>query len=340
MAGYTPASVLITNLPQAQATYFDRDFVVNLKANTPGLRMTRRRSLPAQSGNQHRLYMYQAFGANTSQASEGTVETGITPSVNTVSATIGQYADYSSLSDIALEVAIDPTLEKLEKEFAYRLALTINKLILNTADGANAIDSSVNGLSKAANTPVVLGDLIAAMQSLRGRSVLPLDQQRNEFGLIIHPFVIGDMLNDTTGHSPIDIYKYTVEGQQRIEELPGGVEGDEVQVLRLAGLQGFESNTVTTTANYQSSGKTGLRTYLFGYEAIEAISLGVRENAQIGEGDLRNMTVWINRYETPSVADMSRLIGGSVAYNVKFVPTLPCDSTMRLRYIDANTNIS
>jgi hypothetical protein len=42
------------------------------------------------SGNQLELFMYNTFGANTQQVSEGTVQTGITASVGTTTATIGE----------------------------------------------------------------------------------------------------------------------------------------------------------------------------------------------------------------------------------------------------------
>ena len=52
--GYSPTSGLVSNLPQAQATYFDRDFmdfiqrdfIQNLKQLTPFYRYVERRELP------------------------------------------------------------------------------------------------------------------------------------------------------------------------------------------------------------------------------------------------------------------------------------------------------
>ena len=54
MGSYSPTSGLVSNLPQAQATYFDRDFIQNLKQNTPFYRCVERRELPPQSGQNHR----------------------------------------------------------------------------------------------------------------------------------------------------------------------------------------------------------------------------------------------------------------------------------------------
>lgn len=339
MSGISPASTLISNLPQAQATHYDKDFIENLKANTPFIRCTERRELPAQSGNQHRLYMYQTFGANIQQQAEGTVGSGITPSVNTSSAIIGQYADYCNVSDIALETAIDPALENLEREVAYRLALSLSTLVRNTADGSSSIDATVNSLS-AANASTFLSNTVitAAGQHLLGRNVKPFDQGTGDFCGIIHPFPVGDVVNDPTNNSLVDIYKRTTEGLDKLNELPSGE--DNVPVLDFRGFKFYQSSIVTQTANYKSSTSTAYRTYVFGHQGVITISLGVKENAQMGEGDWHNMKIWMMKADTPTLPDPSRVIGGWVSYNVKFVPTLPPDTTMRLAYFDFCSQIS
>lgn len=48
------------------------------------------------SGNQLELFMYNSFGANTQQVSEGTVGSGISASVGTTTATIGELTKHSS----------------------------------------------------------------------------------------------------------------------------------------------------------------------------------------------------------------------------------------------------
>lgn len=69
--------------------------IENLKAQTPFVRCAERRELPLNSGNQLELFMYNTFGANTAQVSEGTVPTGISASVGTTTATIGEYAKHN-----------------------------------------------------------------------------------------------------------------------------------------------------------------------------------------------------------------------------------------------------
>src|SRR5580693_2130306 len=116
MSGYNPASTNTSNLPQSTITFYDSKFIENLKLNTFFLRCAERRPLPMNSGNKLELFMYQPFGANITQVSEGTVGSGITPTVLTNTTTIGQFADYISLSDLSAQTALDDALANLRDE--------------------------------------------------------------------------------------------------------------------------------------------------------------------------------------------------------------------------------
>lgn len=338
MAGYTPASNLTSTLSQAQVIYYDKNFISNLKANTPHLRVTNRRELPENSGNQLELFMYQTLGPNLAQAAEGTVGTGLTVTVLNNKATIGIYADYLNYSDLSLMTAIDPALENGQKELSYRLALTLATLIKNTMDGANSVDASVK-MGNTGTTTFTKANIVTAVSSLLGRNVMAF--ANGKMGGLVHPFAIGDAENDPTINAVTDILKRTAEGQEKLSELPTGDGDDSVPVLDWAGCTFHSTTVVTVTPNYLSqAGVTALRTYIVGENGVITISLGKKENAMIGDGEWRNMELWTNRYTTPSNSDPSRMIGGSTAYNVKFVPTLVPDVTMRLRYIDAATAIS
>ena len=342
MAGYSPTSALSSNLPQSAATYFDRDFVDNLKQLTPFYRCVERRELPEKSGSQHRLYMYQpGFGIafNINQASEGTVPSGIAPAVNTDSAQVGQYADYCNVSDFALETTIDPCLENLEKEMSYRLAGTISTLVKGVWDGSSVVDANVNQSLSSSNV-IVRTVLTSFAQELRMSNVRYFED--NKFIGVITPLAIGDTLNDTANNGLIDIYKHTLKGLDRFLDIPGSDGGADpvVPVLEFGGLRFYESSLVTQTSNYNSTGKTGYRTYLSGHQGIIGISLGVKENSQVGDGDWHNMQIWLMRQGVPTDSDPTRVIGGWVAYNVKLVFTTPPDTVMRLRYADAVSGLA
>lgn len=336
--GVSPASNLTTNLPQSVVTQFDKVFVENLKGNTPWVRCTSRRQLDENSGNKLVLFMYQNLPAPpTTQAPEGTIQTGLTVSVVQNTSTIGNYADYMNISTYALQTAIDPALEALGVQMAYRLAQLINIIIQNTADGANAVDPLVGHLSKVGSATLATTDITTAVQSLQGVNALPFEDGRY-FG-VVSPFGVGDVLVDSKNNSLTDVLKRTAQGNERLKELPAP-DGDAVTVLDWGGATFFQSTFVKATPNYSGTTQTGLRTYLTGKDGVIGISFGAKENTQIGDGNWRNLNVWVRRLTEPSGYDPSRMIGGFASYNTMYTATLPPDPVQRIRYMDAVSTIS
>jgi N4-gp56 family major capsid protein len=339
-AGYSPSSMNTGNLPQSLVNHYDNKFIDNLKTETPYIRCSSRRELPENSGVNNVLFMYNTFGANTTQAAEGTVGSGIVITVASNQSTIGNYADYINYSRLSMQTAIDPALENGAVEMSYRLALSLSTLAKNTADGTVNIDSSV-AIENAYNVPLAKNNITTAVASLRGRNVRAM--ANGKLCGVIHDFAWGDLMNDNTNNSFTDILKHTIEGQMKLEELPGGPndEADNMEVISLAGVDWYATSLVTITQNYEGhSGVTAYRTYIFGKDAIITISLGKEQG--FGDGRMRNLKMITNRYglRDATVADPVGMIAGSSGYNVNFVSTVPPDTTMRLRYIDAPSAIS
>lgn len=334
--GYSPASNMTNNLTQTQVNYYDKNFVDNLKAETPHLRACERRPLPENSGNTLNLFEYVTFGPDLAQAPEGTVGSGETINILSDKIVIGNYADYLNYSRFSMQLAIDPALENGSKELAYQAALSIAYLIKNTTDALSLIDSSV-AEQNAYNVPFNKNNITSAVASLRQRNVKPITE--GEFCGIIPPFAWGDTLNDATNNSLTDVLKRTPEGQEALKELPG--QGGRVQVMHWAGVAFYESTIVTQTPNYLGhAGVTAYRTYIYGKDGVIVVSLGAKENTEIDDGDWRNLKVITKRYDDASVSDPAMMIGGSTAYNFNFATGVVPDTTGRVRYIDAPTLIT
>lgn len=339
MSGYNPASNQTSNLPQSRIIFYDKRFIENLKAQTPFLRCAERRELPMNSGNQLELFMYNTFGANTVQAAEGTVGTGITATVGTTTATIGEYADYANFSSLSLATSLDNAVENVGRELSYRLGQTLSAIVRAVVDGSNSIDSSV-ATALAGGTSLALANIRTAVQSLAGRAVMPFNEAENLFAGVIHPFAVGDILNDSSNNSTIDVLKRTVPGQQKMDDL---VSTDLKETLEFpaSGVSFFQSNLVTLTSTYKgSSGVVAYRTYIMGKDGVIGVRLGGRGDNAINDGNWRNIDVSTVTAPQNSVADPSGLIGGWTSYRVHFTATLPPDTTMRLRYIDATSAVS
>jgi len=109
-----------------------------------------------------------------------------------------------------------------------------------------------------------------------------------------------------------------------------------------SGVAFFQSNLVTLTTAYQGSAASvvAYRTYIFGKDGVIAIRLGGRGDNAIEDGNWRNIECNIVQNAPLSVADPSGLIPGWTSYRVHYTASLPPDTTMRLRYIDATSAIS
>ena len=336
--GFSPASNLTTNLPQSVVTTYDKIFVENLKAETPWVRCTSRRAIDENAGNRLVLYMYQNLPAPPiTQAPEGTIQTGLTATVVSNTSIMGNYADYMNISTYALQTAIDPALEALGVQMAYRMAQVINTILQNTADGASVIDPLVAALSKPADVPMDSTDITIAAQSLAGVNALPFQDGR--FTGVIHPHIVGDILIDKTNNSLVDVLKRSPQGQERLTELPSP-DGDNVPIIDWGGVSFHQSTLVAQTPNYDGTTSTALRTYIIGRDGLIGVSFGARENTQIGDGDWRNLAIWVRRLSEPSGYDPSRMIGGFASYNCMYTATLPPDPVQRIRYIDAVSAIT
>jgi hypothetical protein len=103
------------------------------------------------------------------------------------------------------------------------------------------------------------------------------------------PFAVGDLLNDSSNNSAVDILKHTVPGLQRMDDLVSIDLADTLE-FPASGVAFFQSNLVTLTSAYQSSsGVVAYRTYIFGKDGVIAVRLGGRGDNGINDGNWRNI---------------------------------------------------
>jgi len=325
---YSPASILTSgSLPNLVAIYYERQSIPNLKAQTPFLSMTKQKPLPLRSGNQIQFFTYALLAANTNQSAEGTVGSPISESTTKIVATIGQYADFINSSDLAMDVAIDDPslLQNLATELNYRLALTLNSLVQLTADASVGVDSSVN-IQLANGSYLTANNIRTAIQQLAGVNARPLTAD-GYWGGIIHPFVVHDILNDTSYNGLTDILKRGDMAQKLFQPLAND------EVIEFAGCK-FKQTTTAPSVTISSN--TYYNTYIFSDDALFSVFLG--KNPESGEKNYRLMI-----QEAPaqgSVSDPARQIGGWVSYNVKYTNTLRPGSTMVIRRLQSETSSS
>jgi N4-gp56 family major capsid protein len=324
---YQPASVQTgtASLTHLATVWYDKVAVENLKANLPFVAATSRRKLPNRSGKTIQMFSYSLLAANTTPGSEGTVGVGIAPTTVNRSATVEQYFDFMSFSDILDETAIDPIVENSAAEMGYRAALTANTLARSEFE---TTASQTGGRIDLSDNEFMSGSIVRqAEMDLRSDDVRP--GSGGLFMGIIHPFAAFDLLNDNTAGSVGDVLKRSESGAR---ELQRGIQG--FRVTEFAGVRFIETTTTGSTAAFPSGAKVGYHTYVIGQDAVFTVSLGSTEIPQD-----RNFRLSVKRW-SPTVADPAGVIGASIAYNFRFTALRPPGSTIRLRQIRSETSIT
>lgn len=319
--------------PQSSAVIsYNAKFTKNLKGKTNAQRVCSRRPMPAKAGVKFRDFMYTALPANTTPASQGVVGSSLTVNTNYIDYTLGQWGDFINFSQFLLLTTIDPMVENVEKELAYRCGRSIQKLTLVQADFARTIDSSVGAQDATSGTQLMTRNTgTQAAGSMAGRDINTLDTGR--FGCLIHPWLITDMMIDNTNNSYVDIMKHTVEGQMALKELPSGT-GDEANVISMGGITYLPTTQITNVPNFLGTGKTALRTYMVGEDGLIAVRITNPDRTEIGDGDYRNLQLWRGQYAMGTAFDPTGQIGGGTSYLVTGAWGLPPDPTQRLRAYD------
>lgn len=216
--------------------------------------------------------------------------------------------DFITCSDLNLDVAIDDELTNLSQHLGYRGALVIDTVTQMEIDAAVALDGAANvvvpdGSYTSAST------VRAAVASLAGRNI-----KRFEDGFyhgLIHPFVLGDILNDATWNGLTDILKRSESGQKLLMEGMG--QGDERPVVDAFGVRFVQSTNVPLTSGVPTTGKSAYSTYLTGKDGIFSVRLGDTDVPKD-----RNFRAKVLRF-TESAFDPAGVIAGGVSYNVDWI---------------------
>lgn len=341
------ASNMQGNLPQSTVTFWDKTFRKNLKHQTPALACSARLPFPIHAGANYVLFMYPTLPANTNQAAEGTVGTGLTITPLQSSAVIGEYADYATVSARALWTAIDNVPQNVAVEMAYRLGQTLHTVARLLVDTASTFDASalvkLPASSTAVFTTLTLSVIRNEVQSMAGRAIHPPEGE-SEFVGMIHPFALGDVLADPSNNSPIDIAKHTMEGFNKLDSF---ISTDITEAIELpsSGVKFFQTGLVTQTSNYNPgtgavTGLTALRTYIIGNDGFFTYDLAAPGDTALNQGEWQGIKPYIEANAPKSAFDPSGLIQAWAAYKCHWTTSFGPDTTARVRYVDAGSAVS
>ena len=327
---YSPAGSISTSglLPHANVTYYSRKALSQVKKQFRFAAVSEPDEIPRRSGKTVQWYRYLTLGANTTPAPEGTVTSPIPQQSATLTATVSEYADFSSVSTLLTEIAIDPIVTNHSINLGYRGGLTVDTLVRAEFD-SNVASVTVNTSGPYAS---VL-DLKKCAALLRGADVLP--KLNDCFPTILHPYTIFDIQADNTAGGFIDVMKWAnpkvfIEGQAAEDGAMGEVGGCRIWTTTNVGTTGTAPNV-----QYYA--------YVVGAGAVGRVALQgsgptyVTNPAVVGSpGEDFNIKV---TQGGPNPSDPEGMIGAFVAYRFVFVAKTLDSTTYRYKMIPCDASL-
>jgi N4-gp56 family major capsid protein len=332
---YTPASNTTTSsaIAHLAMVYYKKRALSNLKKKFIFAEACSMDALPRQSGKTVQWFRYLPSAILpssivTKDVAEGSVGVGIGMATTTVSATISQYTDFASVSDLLKDTAIDPIVEGMSDMLSYRASYIADTVTRNEIDsaGATATLSLLGSYYRAA-------DARNARHQLQGLDVHPMESgiAKGSFLGVIHPYVSYDLVNDPAAGGLMDIYKFTDPSLFVKNE-------DRGAVATVGGVKFFENTNVKVT----SGSPNRWRVYVFGRDGIGIVDLEGRGPSRIKDPSKERFALNVIPGKA-DIADPEGVIGAIVSYNFKFAAKIldspALSGIYRFRVSDAPSSI-
>ena len=199
-------------------TFYDMTLIDEASANLVHAQFGQKRPIPKNGGKTIEFRKFAPLAKAITPLTEGVTPDGKSLSVSTITATVSQYGDYITQSDVLELTALDNTILEATKLLGRQAGVTLDTVVRNVmqsgtnvtycpkigADGAETAVTSRSGLDNTCQLTVkVLQQVVA---KLRGQNAPTIN---GKYVAIIHPYAAYDLMRDPEW---IDAHKYTNVG--------------------------------------------------------------------------------------------------------------------------------
>lgn len=200
-------------LSSEMKTFYDLTLIDEAGANLVHHQFGQKRPIPANGGRTIEFRKFSALPKATTPLTEGVTPDGKAMTVTNVTATVNQYGDYITQSDVLELTAVDNTILEATKLLGRQAGLTMDTIVRNVLQsGTNVtycpslaaptteITSRANLKADSMLTVDVVKKVVA---KLRAQNAPPVDGRN--YVAIIHPYVAYDLMSDPKWE---DYHKY------------------------------------------------------------------------------------------------------------------------------------
>ena len=211
-------TTLLEGLSAEMKTFYDMTLIDEASANLVHAQFGQKRPIPKNGGKTIEFRKFAPLAKAITPLTEGVTPDGKSLSVSTITATVSQYGDYITQSDVLELTALDNTILEATKLLGRQAGVTLDTVVRNVmqsgtnvtycpkigSDGAETAVTSRSGLDNTCQLTVkVLQQVVA---KLRGQNAPTIN---GKYVAIIHPYAAYDLMRDPEW---IDAHKYTNVG--------------------------------------------------------------------------------------------------------------------------------
>lgn len=207
-------TTLLPGLSPEMKTFYDMTLIDEAQANLVHGQFAQKKPIPQGSGKTIEFRKFASLPKATTPLTEGVTPDGKSLTVTAITATVAQYGDYITMSDVLELTTIDNVILEATKLLGRQAGLTLDTVVRNVmhsgtnvtycpkvaADGTETEVTSRAGLDNTCQLTVKVVQQVVA--KLRGQNAPTIG---GKYVAIIHPYVAYDLMRDPEW---IDAHKY------------------------------------------------------------------------------------------------------------------------------------
>ena len=203
-----------STLTAEMKTFYDMTLIDEAQSNLVHDQFGQKRPIPANGGKTIEFRKFAPLAKATTPLTEGVTPDGKSLSVSTITATVNQYGDFVTQTDVLELTSLDNTILEATKLLGRQAGLTLDTIVRNvlnsgtnvtycpkvSGDTETAVTSRANLDATSQLTVKVIQQVVA---KLRGQNAPTIG---GKYVAIIHPYVAYDLMRDPEW---VDAHKYT-----------------------------------------------------------------------------------------------------------------------------------
>ena len=229
-----------SGLSAENKTYYDMTLIDEASAELVHDQFAQKRDIPKNGGKKIEFRKFASIPKALTPLTEGVTPDGKKLSVETVEATVSQYGDYITQSDVLELTSIDNTIVEATKILGRQAGLTLDTItreVLHTTDNEwfvpKADGTPVTDEGDLDDTCILTVDQVSQIAAYLKKCNAP--KINGDYVAIIHPYVAYDLMADPNWRAP--------HSYQDTTELYNG------EVGKIAGVRFVESSEAKVSAN-------------------------------------------------------------------------------------------